>query len=100
VLNYGQLVILFNQSYTGYRFTSTDNTSWLYPYYLANAKIAYVYSFSTVNVEFFASVNNTFNKNYAVVAGRPMPLRNFEAGIALQYTQKKKTNNHNTITIP
>lgn len=100
VLNYKQLAILFNQSYTGYRFTSTDNTSWLNPYYLANAKIAYGYSFSTVNVEFFASVNNIFNKNYTVVASRPMPLRNFEAGIALQYTKKKKTNNNNIITIP
>lgn len=100
VFNYQQFVIIFNQSYTGYRFTSTDNTNWLQPYYLANAKIAYGYSFSTMNVEFFASINNIFNKSYIVVAGRPMPLRNFEAGIALQYTKKKKTNNNNIITIP
>lgn len=100
VLSYEKFVFLFNQSYTGYRFTSTDNTSWLYPYYLANAKVSYGYSFGTVDVEFFASINNIFNKNYMAVTGRPMPLRNFEAGVALQYTHKKKTNNHNITPTP
>jgi iron complex outermembrane receptor protein len=100
VVSYQKFVFLFNQSYTGYRFTATDNTSWLYPYYLANAKVSYGYSFSTVDVELFAGINNVFNKNYMVVTRRPMPLRNFEAGIALHYTQKKKTTNNNISTIP
>ncbi len=86
---YQGFTLLFTQSYMGYRFTSTDNTSWLHPYYLANAKLAYKYAFNKVTIEFFAGVNNIFNKDYMAVANRPMPLRNYEAGLALHYQKKK-----------
>lgn len=92
---YQGITFLFTQSYTGYRFTSTDNTSWLHPYYLANAKLAYNYAFDKVMVEFFAGVNNIFNKDYMAVANRPMPLRNYEAGLALHYHKNNKSNIHN-----
>lgn len=85
---YGSL--LFNNNYTGYRFTSTDNTQWLNPYYIANIKASYNYSFSTVNMELFGSVNNLFNKNYVVVRNNPMPLRNYEFGLILKYYKKPK----------
>lgn len=88
---YKDVTLLVTQSYVGYRFTSTDNTSWLQPYYVANAKLAYKYAFSSVLVEFFAGLNNIFNKGYMAVANRPMPLRNYEAGLTLHY-QKKKIN--------
>ncbi len=100
VINYKQFVFLVNQTYTGYRFTTTDNTKWLYPYYLTNIKISYNYSFQTMNMELFAGVNNLFNKNYVVVTNRPMPLRNFEAGLILQYTKKRKPKTNNIITTP
>lgn len=90
---YKDLTFLFTQSYTGYRFTSTDNTTWLHPYYLANARLAYKYSFQRVMVEFFAGVYNIFDKNYMAVANRPMPLRNYEAGLTLHYFKKTKTSN-------
>lgn len=89
---YQSVTLLLTQSYTGYRFTSTDNTSWLHPYYLANAKLAYKYAFNKVLVEFFAGVNNIFNKDYMAVANRPMPLRNYEAGLALHYHKNNKSN--------
>lgn len=92
---YQDITLLFTQSYTGYRFTSTDNTTWLHPYYLANAKLAYKYAFKTVMVEFFAGINNLFNKDYMAVANRPMPLRNYEVGLSLNYSKK-----HNNITNP
>ncbi len=92
LLNYKNLNVLFNQNYTGYRFTSTDNTSWLNPYYIANVKAAYHYSFKSVMIELFGSINNLFNKNYMVVVSKPMPLRNYEAGITLQYNKKNKSN--------
>lgn len=82
------LSVIFSQSYTGYRFTSTDNTTWLNPYYIANLKFKYSYAFHSVAVEFFGGINNLFNKNYTVVANRPMALRNYEAGLSLQYIKK------------
>lgn len=90
LMKYKNLNLLFNNSYTGYRFISSDNTSWLYPYYIANIKCAYNYSFSTINMEVFCSINNVFNKNYVVVPNMPMPLRNYEVGLSMNYYKPKK----------
>jgi iron complex outermembrane receptor protein len=85
---YKNVSLLLNNNYTGYRFTSTDNTTWLNPYYIANIKCSYSYSFSNVNMNLFWSINNVFNKNYMVVSNRPMPLRNYEIGISMNYRKK------------
>ena len=87
-ITYKKTSLLINQTYTGYRFVSTDNTTWLNPYYTANIKVSYQYSVKKMSIEFFGSINNVFNKNYTVVSNRPMPLRNFEAGIVLKYSKK------------
>jgi len=89
-ISYQKLNFIFNNTYTGYRFTSTDNTNWLNPYYIANIKCSYPYSFNTINMELFCAVNNLFNKNYAVVLNRPMPLRNYEIGMRINYHKNKK----------
>lgn len=89
-ISYQKLNFIFNNTYTGYRFTSTDNTNWLNPYYIANIKCSYPFSFNTINMELFCAVNNIFNKNYAVVLNRPMPLRNYEIGIRINYHKNKK----------
>lgn len=94
---YKNVSLLFNNSYTGYRFTSTDNTSWLNPYYIANLKFSYNYSFSTINMELFCSINNLFNKNYTVVSNRPMPLRNYEVGLSINYHKSKKIKSNNQL---
>ena len=90
LINYKNISLLFNNNYTGYRFTSEDNTSWLSPYYIANLKCTYSYSFSTVKMQLFCSINNLFNKNYVVVENMPMPLRNYEVGLCMNYYKKKK----------
>jgi iron complex outermembrane receptor protein len=89
-MGYKNINILFNNNYTGYRFTSTDNTSWLNPYYIANFKCSYNYSFSNINVEFFGNINNIFNKNYVIVSNNPMPMRNYEIGLVMNYQKSNK----------
>lgn len=89
-MGYKNINILFNNNYTGYRFTSTDNTSWVNPYYIANFKCSYNYSFSNINVEFFGNINNIFNKNYVIVSNNPMPMRNYEIGLVMNYQKSNK----------
>ncbi len=89
-ISYQKLNFIFNNTYTGYRFTSADNTNWLNPYYIANIKCSYPYSFNIISMELFCAVNNIFNKNYAVVLNRPMPLRNYEIGMRINYHKNKK----------
>lgn len=92
ILSYKETSLIINQTYTGYRFTSTDNTSWLNPYYLFNIRVSYAYTHKNTKYSFFGNINNAFNKNYMIVSNRPMPLRNFEAGLSINY-HKPKTKN-------
>lgn len=93
MLSYKTMNILFGNNYTGYRFTSSDNSSWLNPYYVANLRAGFRQSFSSMNIEFFGNINNLFNKNYVVLNNYPMPLRNYEIGMTINYhKQKAKTN--------
>ena len=92
ILTYKEISILINQTYTGYRFTSTDNTSWLNPYYLCNIRANYSYLHKNTKYNFFGNINNVFNQNYMIVSNRPMPLRNFEVGLSINYYKPKTKN--------
>lgn len=90
LLQYKKLTIYYNYNYTGYRFTSTDNTSWLMPYQISNLKVSTYFDFAKTKFIIFGACNNLFNKNYIVVSNSPMPLRNFEVGISFQFTKKNE----------
>jgi len=77
-------------NYAGYRFISSDNRNWLPPYHLFSLRAGYRYSFGTSVCTVYGACNNLLNTNYAVVAARPMPLRNYEVGISIQ--AKRKSN--------
>lgn len=72
------LFLNVNQSYTGYRFVTTDESQYLEPYHITNIQASYgnqfmkKYAFNIV-----AQLQNIFNKDYEVVNARPMPGRNF-----------------------
>jgi vitamin B12 transporter len=87
-VGYGNFQAVVFHQYVGYRFTSSDNTQWLMPYHLSSLKLNYNLPLKKMRLVFFAACNNLLNSNYSVVAGRPMPLRNYEAGITLQTKHK------------
>lgn len=86
----GTSVSVYHQ-YVGYRFTTSDNLQWLLPYYLFNARISHKTKINSTDLILFAACNNINNVNYAIVAGRPMPLRNFEFGISLSHNKTKQS---------
>ena len=53
LIQYKKLTIYYNYNYTGYRFTSTDNTSWLMPYHISNLKIATNFNFEKTKDRIF-----------------------------------------------
>lgn len=75
----------YNITYTGYRYTSTDNTQFLYPYWLSNIWLAKAFQFKKYHFEVSVRINNLFNENYQVMLNRPMPLRNYQIGIRLDF---------------
>ncbi len=83
-LGYGNTDLVFYHQYSGYRFTMSDNLNWLVPYHVSSLRFTYKIDLKEMDLIFFAACNNIFNSNYAVMAGRPMPLRNYEFGISIK----------------
>ncbi len=82
--------ILYTQQYVGYRFTSSDNSTWLKPYTVGSLKANYKLVSKKMSYTFQASVNNSWNASYVVLLNQPMPLRYYEIGISIQHLYKLK----------
>lgn len=83
-VGYANADLVFYHQYSGYRFTSSDNSTWLPPYQVSSLRFNYKFSLKDLNVILFAAVNNLFDTNYSVIAGRPMPLRYYEGGVSIK----------------
>lgn len=90
-ITYNKFNISYYHNYVGYRFTTSDNTSWLKPYHFSNLKIGHQYSLQRLTLVTAFHINNLFNSGYMVIAQRPMPLRNYEVSITLIYNKPNKT---------
>jgi iron complex outermembrane receptor protein len=80
-----------NHSYTGYRYTLSDNSESLEPYALTNASIDKTLLILKMQSKMFFRVNNIFDSKYQSVQNRPMPLRSWEGGITFTFTKKPQT---------
>jgi vitamin B12 transporter len=78
-----QLYFNFNQTYTGYRFITTDESDYLLPYYTSNVQLMYNTAFSRHDLQLTFQCNNVFNQRYYVVRDRPMPGINWLVGFKL-----------------
>lgn len=78
---YRGLSVNYNHTYTGYRFTTTDESSYLLPYNTGNLQLMYNRLLRKHELQFIASCNNIWNRKYQVVAERPMPGINWQLGI-------------------
>jgi len=89
---YENFNLVFFHQYMGYRFTTSDNSEWLSPYQVSSLRINYNFEIKKIRLIFYGACNNLFNSNYTILAGRPMPLRNYEFGITLQTRNKSPKN--------
>ncbi|MFN4235319.1 MAG: TonB-dependent receptor domain-containing protein [Bacteroidia bacterium] len=80
-----KLYLNYNLTYIGYRYTSSDNTQFLSPYWLNNIWLAKSFSFKNNSFEVSARINNLFNETYQVMLNRPMPLRHYQIGIRFDF---------------
>jgi len=91
-VSYKNIIVSYQQNYTGYRYTSTDNSEYLEPYWLANIYAAYQMDFKKCAFHVFVQVNNLFNEQYQVLLNRAMPLINYQTGFSIQFN--KQNNSH------
>jgi vitamin B12 transporter len=73
----GNLFVNLNQTYTGYRFVTTDESQYLAPYATTNVQASYGLRLSKYNLQLTGQLQNIFDTHYEVVNARPMPGRNF-----------------------
>lgn len=76
-----ELYFCYNHTYTGYRFTTTDESSWLTPYSTGNLLATYDLKIKDHKLQLNAQCNNIWNTQYSVAGFRPMPGTNWLAGL-------------------
>ncbi len=79
-------------SYTGIRYTSTDNFYSLNSFSLNSIQLNYFLKRSNFQWNLFMRASNLFNENYILVINHPEPLRNYSFGISILVNQKNKNN--------
>lgn len=80
--------INYNQTFTGYRFTTSDNSNALPPYWLGNAQVSYQSICKKLTLKIFLQANNIWASSYQVVQNYAMPLRNFQVGLSINFNKK------------
>jgi iron complex outermembrane receptor protein len=78
-----ELSFNYNHTYTGYRFTTTDESAYIVPYQTGNVQLMFKTQVRAYPVELIGACNNIWNTRYEVVDQRPMPGTNWTAGLRL-----------------
>jgi vitamin B12 transporter len=74
------LSVNYNNTYTGYRFTTSDESYYLTPYQTGNVQLMYNTALHNHPLLFTVQCNNIWNESYQVVAYRPLPGFNWLVG--------------------
>lgn len=90
-LLYKTFYLSYNHTYTGYRYTSSDNYEYLEPYQLGNFNFGYSFTFSKCTLKLSGTINNAWNTRYEVISQQAMPLLNYQAGLSFIFNQPNKT---------
>ena len=80
---YKRLYVNYNHTYTGYRFTVSDESDYLLPYNTGNLQAMYSLKAGGHPLQLSAQCNNIWNAQYSVVFSRPMPGINWLIGCRL-----------------
>lgn len=78
--------------YQDRRFTTSDNSEWLPPSFLADAKVGAVLPAGKTIVGIELGTKNIFNSSSESVRNYPMPLRTFSLRLTVSFTDKNKSN--------
>ena len=81
---YKKLTLSYYHNYTGYRFTTADNSTYLPAIHLGKIYLKYKSEVFGQDYNLFYKINNLYNTNYQLVLNRPMPLLNHEIGINIK----------------
>lgn len=88
-IEYKNLSFTYYFTYTGNRYTSTDNLEFLSANKIHSFQIDYYFKIKNYQFTLFTRTDNLFNEKYFAVSNRPQPLRNYGFGISMQFNKNK-----------
>jgi vitamin B12 transporter len=86
-LQYRRFYIRTVHSFTGIRYTATDDSQLLPGYYLTHLEAGKDFYFNREQIGISVRVNNITNSQYQVIAERPMPGRSYEMTVRLNLSK-------------
>jgi vitamin B12 transporter len=93
-ITWRNIQVNYNHTYTGYRFITTDESTWLAPYQTGNIYLAVNWSKLSWQPEINIQCNNLWNESYMVAGFRPMPGLNwmlgFKSTIGEKFSSRKR----------
>ena len=81
--DYNRFSFNYNHTYTGYRFTTVDESEYILPYQTGNVQLMYSTTMGHHSLQLSGQCNNIWNEQYQVVAFRPMPGINWLMGFRI-----------------
>lgn len=81
----GNVVLTYGHQWTGIRYTTSDNESFLEPYDLGWMHASYRVPIKKHSIRFGATFHNIFNSEYRSIAWRPMPGRSFSINLNYKF---------------
>lgn len=84
-LKYKETGLNFFYTYTGKRYTNFENTNILPAVNLIEGNIYQNFIINKISAQIKLEINNVLNQNYQIIAGYPMPLRNYKLALSLEY---------------
>lgn len=82
-VGFNEFLLSFNHTYTGIRFTSTDNLDYLKAFEKSNIQIDKKLKLKNNSLTLYLRIDNLFNSEYQAVLNHPESLRNFSIGIRI-----------------
>jgi iron complex outermembrane receptor protein len=76
--------VLYNHTYTGIRFTTSDNNEWLDSYSIGNFSVGQNIKINKIIFNCNLNINNAWNENYQVIANRGVPMRNYQFTLSIK----------------
>lgn len=92
-VGYKGFSLFANMQYTGLRYTTTDNIHSVDGFWLLNTRLSKHINLKAVSLDVWAQAYNITNNSYFNLPYRPMPLRNYRAGITISFNKTLKTIN-------
>jgi len=83
--HYKKSKLLLSGTYTGKRYTASDNSNSLPAFYVLNATLEQRLSAQELNIDIFLQLNNILNQDYQVLQQRPMPLIHAQLGLSFSF---------------